>query len=31
MYGAKAIKSGHVTAWKAIMTVEVAGLRGCGC
>ena len=24
-------KSGHVTAWKAIMTVDVAGLRGSGC
>ena len=30
IYGATAIKSGHVIAWKAIMTVEAAGLRGCG-
>ena len=28
--GATAIKSGCVTAWKAIMTVEAAGLKGSG-
>ena len=27
---ATAIKSGHVIAWKAIMTVKTAGLRGVG-
>ena len=31
VYGAMAIKSGCVTAWKAIMTVEAAGLGGSGC
>ena len=31
IYRTKAIKSGHVIAWKAIMTVEAAGLRGSGC
>ena len=30
IYGATAVKSGHVIAWKAIMTVEAVGLRGCG-
>ena len=30
IYGATAIKSGRVIAWKAIMTVEAAGLRGSG-
>ena len=30
IYGATAIKSGRVIAWKAIMTVETAGLRGAG-
>ena len=28
---AMAIKSGYVIAWKAIMTVEAAGLKGSGC
>ena len=27
IYGATAIKSGHVIAWKVIMTVEAAGQR----
>ena len=31
IYGATAIKSGHVIAWKAIVTVEAAGLRESGC
>ena len=31
IYGAMAIKSGRVIAWKVIMTVEAAGLRGSGC
>ena len=31
IYGSTTIKNGHVNAWKAIMTVEVAGLRGSGC
>ena len=30
MHGAVAIKSGRVIAWKVIMTVEAAGLRGSG-
>ena len=30
IYGAMTIKSGRVIAWKAIMTVEAAGLRGSG-
>ena len=30
IYGATAIKSGRVIAWKAIMTVKAAGLRGVG-
>ena len=30
IYGATAIKSGCVIAWKVIMTVEVAGLRRSG-
>ena len=29
IYSIMSIKSGHVTAWKAIMTTAVAGLRGC--
>ena len=28
IYGTTAIKSGHVIAWKAIVTVQAAGLRG---
>ena len=28
IYGAMAIKTGRVIAWKVIMTVEAAGLRG---
>ena len=31
IYSTTAIKSGCVIAWKAIMTVEVAGLRRSGC
>ena len=30
LYGTTAIKSGCVIAWKVIMTVEAAGLRGSG-
>ena len=30
IYGATTIKSGCVTAWKAIMVVEAAGLSGIG-
>ena len=30
IYSTTTIKSGHVTVWKVIMTVEAAGLRGSG-